>query len=134
MSLYGFPTRFKNFNEAKLAGATLNTNGSIDAVDSLLSDLSLTGYYDIEDICDMFLKVLPEPYLFGAMHYSENGIQYFISNTLICSLISLVEDDRTTFGSFSQVIDAFIAHKFGQRVRTELVDTLSQHFHEVTAN
>ncbi|MEF1341334.1 hypothetical protein REH81_31985, partial [Vibrio rotiferianus] len=130
MSIVAFPERFKNYTEALQSNAVIKTNGSIDGIENLFDDMSTTGYYDSDDICDMFLKVLPEPYVVGALATVSIGT-FFVSNRLISLLIDLVGDDRREFGSFTSIVQALAQDNlhigpinYGNDVRAEYGDSL----------
>lgn len=127
MSIIAFPERFKNYTEALKSDAVIKTNGSIDGIENLFDDMSTTGYYDSDDICYMFLKVLPEPYVVGALSYNTDAT-YFISNRLINMLIDEVGDDRSQYGNFKSAVEAFAANEIGDHARTELGSDIELHF------
>ncbi len=137
MSIVAFPERFKNYTEALQANAVIKTNGSIDGIENLFDDMSTTGYYDSDDICDMFLKVLPEPYVVGALATVSMGT-YFVSNRMISLLIDLVGDDRREFGSFTSIVQALAQDSFhigptncGNDIRRDFGEKLDQHFFKI---
>ncbi|ARC95077.1 hypothetical protein B6A42_27040 (plasmid) [Vibrio coralliilyticus] len=131
MSIKAFPARYGCFTEASKMKAVHSVGSSLDGIDNLYQDMATSGFHDLDDLCYMFLQMLPERHCVGTLcDLGERGA-YFVSNECMHHLIMEVGDERGKYGDFDSVIRAFLDHGIGSDFRKEFGHELELHLNQI---
>lgn len=130
MKFVAFPSSFATAAQAIEANSLKSTESDIDAISNLFEDMYSSAYFDLIEIIRV---LMPSNDMIGGTIYHFENKTYFVSLNLIHLLNDeQVEDFVDTYFNFKEVMADFIRGEFGNEVRAELGNSLTQNFCEVT--
>ncbi|HHJ3080332.1 TPA: hypothetical protein ACPVZG_004183 [Vibrio parahaemolyticus] len=132
MKLVSFSADLNNINIAIESDRLKTTTSTIDALSHLFDDMNETGFYDLYDCLSSINEVTSDKIISGTIYHAKDGTKYFISMEAISELIDEQSNQFvTSFGSFSSLIESFIAEEFGSLTREVMGDRLEHNFTEI---
>ncbi|MCY9866471.1 hypothetical protein OTK49_28430 [Vibrio coralliirubri] len=129
MKFVAFPSSFTTAAQAIEANSLKITESNIDAISNLFEDMYSNAYFDLIEIMGV---LMPNKDMIAGTIFRHEDKDYFVSLNLIHLLNDeQIEDFVDTYFSFTDVMGDFIRGEFGDEVREQLGDSLTQNFCEV---